>query len=293
MDFRRGLLHAAALGDVAVDAQEPVEAARGIEQRGDDGRCPEARAVLAHTLAFLFEPSLVPRLGEIHRRLAVGDLLGGVEHRHVAADDLVGLVAGIAPCALVPGGDAAASVEHDDGVLLRRLDEQSQPLLGGMRGGLDPRLSVDCQQVVLGALQGIRQPGDDETVGDEQNQVDGVGGLGQRREPEVVQRGRNDRGEQRGRPAADQPRARDRRVEEDVGQVGARDRQGGPTQGSRDRDDGQAGGEPGADRARTPELDGFRQRPPRSCEPHRWGPAVVGQGLRLGAQVLQCHDLRD
>jgi hypothetical protein len=62
------------------------------------------------------------------------DVLGRVEGREVAADDLVGVVALDPLGSGVPGGDPALDVEDEDRVVGLGLDEQAQLIRGITRG---------------------------------------------------------------------------------------------------------------------------------------------------------------
>jgi hypothetical protein len=59
-------------------------------------------------------------------RLARLGVLGRVEQRQGPAEDLVGLVALDPPQPRVPAGDPAVRVEHEDRVVLHRLDQEAE-----------------------------------------------------------------------------------------------------------------------------------------------------------------------
>ena len=56
----------------------------------------------------------------------------GEEAREMLADDLVGLVALEAPRTRIPGGDAPVGIDHVDGIIGDRADQQLETILGSM-----------------------------------------------------------------------------------------------------------------------------------------------------------------
>src|SRR5439155_1452613 len=123
-----------------------AEAAALVVQGRDDHVGPEARAVLAQAPAFILDAAL--GLGHLQQalRLARGEILRREEAREVLPDDLLGPVALDALGAAVPAHHAALLVEHEDRVVLHRLDQQPElflaaaPRLWGMRIAHRPAL---------------------------------------------------------------------------------------------------------------------------------------------------------
>src|SRR5262249_40667839 len=112
------LLERAALADVAHDHG----VAAGVA--ADDDRGEVARAVLAH------QPAVLARLTVPAR--AIEDVrLVRIEDRDVAADDLVGVVAGHALRAEVPAHYDAVDIEQEDGKVPDRVDHDAERLFAG------------------------------------------------------------------------------------------------------------------------------------------------------------------
>jgi hypothetical protein len=116
----------AVAGDLRVAEQIAAVVAKGADRRGG----PEARAVLAHAPALGRHVAVPARLAQQPLRLARLDVLGGVEQRQRAAEDLVGLVALDPPGAGVPADDPGLGIHHEDRVVLDRLDEEPERHLG-------------------------------------------------------------------------------------------------------------------------------------------------------------------
>ena len=122
-------LGGAALGDVAGDLGEAQDGAIWSANRIDHDVCPEARAVLADTPAFLLEAALAPRGGQRLRGQAVRAILVGVEAREMLADDLLGRIALDALGARVPRRHVSGRIEHVDAVIGHALHQQPEFLL--------------------------------------------------------------------------------------------------------------------------------------------------------------------
>ena len=137
------LSEAAALGQIARHLGEADQLAVLGAQRGDDHVRPELRAVLADAPALVLEPAVARRALQLALALAGADLLVVVELREVVADDLARLVALDPLGAGVPGHDAAARVEHEDRVVLDRLDQQAEARLALAQLVLRERGQVD------------------------------------------------------------------------------------------------------------------------------------------------------
>jgi hypothetical protein len=120
------------LADVAGDLSEADQLAGLVVDGIDDDAGPEAGAVLANAPAFGFELAFLGGGPQRFRRNAGCLILLGIEAREVAPDDLVGLVALEATRAGIPGGDMPLPVEHVDGVIGDRVDEQLEALLVDM-----------------------------------------------------------------------------------------------------------------------------------------------------------------
>ena len=118
--------HLPALGHVPYDGDKPVEPIHVARQRTHDDRADEGRAVRAAADAFplsapapagLLEEGLAVCFGqsEQRRRRCV------LHHRGAGAEDVLG--------ARRPRDDAAAMVEHEQRVVLDRLEHQAHPRL--------------------------------------------------------------------------------------------------------------------------------------------------------------------
>src|SRR6185312_10186333 len=138
-----------------------------VVDRREDHVGPEARAVLANPPAFLFEPAQAA--GDLQLAVAApgGDVLRQPEHRRMAADDLTRQVAVDAFGGRVPGGDPPLAIEHEDGVVLDRINEQAEPLfatpqvfLGAAAQGQVARHLREAQQRAV-----LRAQGRDDHVG--------------------------------------------------------------------------------------------------------------------------------
>ena len=95
---------------------------------GDQHGGPEPGPVLADAPTLLLvvaDPQR--RLGSCSGCFRPGP--GRIEDTEVLADDLVGGVALAALCPAVPADDVPARIEHEDGVVLDRLDEQPEAFL--------------------------------------------------------------------------------------------------------------------------------------------------------------------
>jgi len=134
--FVERALRFAPLGDVARDLGEAEQGAVFGADRIDHDLRPETGAVLAHPPALGFEPSLLRRGPEDSRRKVGCLVLRCEEGREMCADDLAGLIALEAARARIPGRDMAARLEHVDGVVGDRIDQQLETLLG------DPRVEM-------------------------------------------------------------------------------------------------------------------------------------------------------
>ena len=110
-------LLAATLGDVAHDLGETAQIPVRLAQRGNDGARPKARAVLADPPTFLLRAAGGRRNFEQMLRRASRSLLGRKEAGEMTADDFVGSIAADPFGALVPAGDVARRIEHEDGIV--------------------------------------------------------------------------------------------------------------------------------------------------------------------------------
>ena len=127
---RRGKqrLGAAALRQVADDAGKSQQLVGPLAQRDRRHVRPKTGAALSHPPPLNLGAASLGLL-EVALRLAVVRLLGNVEQRERAANDLVGPVAHDRLAAGAPRRDAANGVEHEKRVLGRAFDEQSKPRL--------------------------------------------------------------------------------------------------------------------------------------------------------------------
>src|SRR5207248_7503017 len=123
------------VGEIAGHLGEAAQLAVLVAKGGDHDVGPETAAVLAYPPAFVLDAPLGGGHGQLLGRLADPHVLGGIEDREVAADDLVGPVS-LQPLGPgVPAGDPAVGVEHEDGVVLSTVDEEPEPLFA-LAGGL-------------------------------------------------------------------------------------------------------------------------------------------------------------
>jgi hypothetical protein len=106
-------------GDLAITAQ----AAFRVAQCRDHDVGPEPRAVLANPPALVFQPPELASRFERAHRLAFRPVLVRVERLEVAADDLVRCVALDPLGSEVPGRHPTVGIEHEDGVVLKALDQ--------------------------------------------------------------------------------------------------------------------------------------------------------------------------
>ena len=112
--------------DVADDLAEPAQCPRIVSERSDRNVREEFGAVLADSPAFLLDPAIAVRAGEVRCGLARGDIVGGVEDREIAADDLR-LGPALDPLGTaVPDRHAAAAIEHVDRIGGRAVDQQPE-----------------------------------------------------------------------------------------------------------------------------------------------------------------------
>jgi hypothetical protein len=122
--------HPAALGRVARDLGVADELTLVVPDGGDGDVGPELASVLADAPALLLVATVPPG----HRELVLGMPRGllplGVEHPEVATDDLLRRITVAALGAGVPAGHTTVGIEHEDRVVLDRLDQQPEPLLG-------------------------------------------------------------------------------------------------------------------------------------------------------------------
>jgi hypothetical protein len=156
---------APARGQVARHLHEPLVAAFAVVDRGDHHVRPEPAAVLAQAPALVLEPALSERDVEFVPRPVDVELLLRVEDREVPADDLGGVVALVELRALVPAGDVAVHVEHEDRVVAHALHHQAEAFLALAQAfervvarAAVPAIAADRTAVVPGAhAQGSRR----------------------------------------------------------------------------------------------------------------------------------------
>jgi hypothetical protein len=127
--FAQLLLRHLPLGDVAGDLGKADQPIILVADGVDLDQRPEAAAVFAHAPAFAFEMALARGRLQHPRRHADGAVFRRVETREMLADDFVGGIAFEPLSARIPTHDHAARVEHVDGVILDRLDQQAKPAL--------------------------------------------------------------------------------------------------------------------------------------------------------------------
>ena len=117
-------------GQVARDLREPAHLPAFVVQgRHDDGR-PEAAAVLPDAPPFLSISTVGAGRGEDLARLARAAVRVREEDLVRFPDDLLGRVTLDPLRARVPGGDVAAGVEDEDGVVDDLFDEQIEQTRG-------------------------------------------------------------------------------------------------------------------------------------------------------------------
>ena len=115
-----------ALGHVPRDLGETPQAPGLVPQGGNDHVRPKPGAVFAQPpplrLVFALRGCHFQRL----LGLARFDVFGRIEAGEVLTDDLLGLVAGDPLASGIPRQDMPLGIEHENGVLLRALDQQAK-----------------------------------------------------------------------------------------------------------------------------------------------------------------------
>ena len=120
------LVEGAAVRQVSRHLRETHQVAVATEDAADDHVGPEPAAVFAYPPALVLEAPLTG--GDLQLLCAAAGGLGRVEAREMLSDDLVGAVALDALGADVPGADAAVHVQHEDGVVLDALHQETKAL---------------------------------------------------------------------------------------------------------------------------------------------------------------------
>src|SRR5271163_442415 len=137
LQFTLGILQSAfrehSCGGVAGDLSETDQVAFGIFQRGNDHVGPELRAVFAQPPTFILDAAVTKGNLEFALRLAGVDVLLGIKTGEVFADYFGSFVALDALSSSVPGADTAVGLEHEDGIVMHRLDEELELLSGLMQ----------------------------------------------------------------------------------------------------------------------------------------------------------------
>ncbi len=123
------LLGRTPFGEVARDLAEADELARAVAQRGDQHVRPERRAILPDAPAFLLVLARPRGDLQLAGGLVGGEILGEIELREVLPDDLLGAVLVDPLGRVVPRGHPAGGVEHEDGIVLHAIDEETEALL--------------------------------------------------------------------------------------------------------------------------------------------------------------------
>src|SRR5689334_2075414 len=100
-----------------------------IAQRRDHHVGPEAVAVFAQPPALFLIGPLARGCFQFAPRLAGAHILFRIEAGEMLADDFRRAVALHALGAVIPTGDPALRVEHEDGIVLHRIHEQPEVLL--------------------------------------------------------------------------------------------------------------------------------------------------------------------
>src|SRR4051812_16379182 len=124
------LLRLALLGHVPCDFCEAEQLAFIAVDPVDDDAGPKPRAILAYAPAFPFETAFAARGLEHPLGHARPLVFFGVEFGEVLADDLFGLEALDPLGTRVPAGHDSIGVEHVDGIVEDRLDEQLERFFG-------------------------------------------------------------------------------------------------------------------------------------------------------------------
>ena len=119
------LFGGSALGEVARNLGKAEQRSRGIADRVDDDIGPEPGAVLADAPALAFELALAGGGGQRAGRQPPAPILLGVETREVLAEDFLARVALEALGARVPACHDAGGVQHVDGVVRHRFDQEA------------------------------------------------------------------------------------------------------------------------------------------------------------------------
>src|SRR5262245_2578074 len=112
------------------DLGEADELAALVADRVDDDERPEAAAVLAHTPAFGFGPTIARRGLQRRGRHPGRAVLVAVEHAEMLPEDLVRRIALDAPGAGIPRRDDAVGVELEDRIVDHGVHQAAKPTFG-------------------------------------------------------------------------------------------------------------------------------------------------------------------
>ena len=119
------------VGDVSGDLSEADMTPVVIVNRVDDRIHPESSAILAQAPAFIFEPAFAKCSSKRAPRQIGSNVLAREETREVLTDDLVAGVALEPFGAQIPGSNPTIRIQHIDGVIGDRPDQQAEALLFG------------------------------------------------------------------------------------------------------------------------------------------------------------------
>ena len=121
----QGIFRGAALGQVARHLGKAGQRARRIADGINDDMSPETGAILADPPAFCFELAFARRRFQGAGGQAAGAIFFGIEAGKMLADDFFGRITLETLGAGVPAGDDAAGVQHVDGIVGDRLDQDA------------------------------------------------------------------------------------------------------------------------------------------------------------------------
>ncbi len=119
------ILGSLAFAQIARDLGEANDFTCRVADRNDDHVCPEARAVLADPPAFAFELPFVRGGLEREGRNPLLPIFLGVEPGKVLTDDFRRRISLEALCARIPTCHDAAGVQHVDGIVRHRFNQET------------------------------------------------------------------------------------------------------------------------------------------------------------------------
>ena len=123
------LLSLASFSQVPNHLAEPDQTPRVIAQRGNGGVSPEQARVLFETPSLFCIAAVADSHFEVVLGIAGITNTGGIERGEMLANHFFGTAAGQPLRPRIPTNDEAIGVQHEDGVLKGRFNEETKPLL--------------------------------------------------------------------------------------------------------------------------------------------------------------------